>query len=123
MFRFTVQGRIGSINEYKNHTLSISVAADRLIEGRDGQYTATEWMRCVSFDPELNRQMLTELEKGQLVTLEGRIVPRIRDRSAEKKLYEPTLEIIRFERVAKPKSKANGKAKSASADAGETASA
>lgn len=109
MFRFTVQGRIGSINEYKNNTLSISVAAERLIEGREGQFTATEWMRCVSFDPELNKRLLTDLEKGQTVTLEGRIVPRIRDKNAAKKLYEPTLEITHFQRGAKPK--ANGRAK------------
>ncbi|QGZ94905.1 single-stranded DNA-binding protein [Terricaulis silvestris] len=114
MFRFTVQGRIGSINEYRSNTLSISVAADRLVEGRDGQYTATEWMRCVSFDAELNKQMLVELEKGQLVTFEGRLVPRVRDKSADKKTYETALEITSFQRGAKPK--ANGRAKSAPAE-------
>lgn len=114
MFRFTVQGRIGAINEYTHNTLSISVAADRLVEGRDGQYTATEWLRCVSFDADLNKEMLIALEKGQLVTFEGRIVPRVRDRNADKKLYEPTLEILRFDRGAKPK--ANGRAKSTPAE-------
>lgn len=111
MFRFTVQGRIGVINEYRNNTLSISIAADRLVEGRDGQYTATEWLRCVSFDADLNKEMLSVLEKGQMVSFEGRIVPRVRDKQAEKKIYEPTLEIQRFERGAKPR--ANGRSKPA----------
>jgi len=119
MFRFTVQGRIGSINEYKNNTVSISIAAERLIEGREGQFTATEWMRCVSFDPALNKRLLADLEKGQTVTLEGRIVPRIRDKQAEKKLYEPTLEITHFQRGAKPK--ANGRAKSEGSEAADAA--
>ena len=79
MFRFTLQGRIGRIQELQKNTLRISLAADRLVEGRDGQWTATEWLSCVSFDAALNTQMLIELEKGQSVTLDGRIVPRVRE--------------------------------------------
>ncbi|KAF0177872.1 MAG: hypothetical protein FD160_2438 [Caulobacteraceae bacterium] len=106
MFRFAAQGRIGSINEYRNSTLSISIAAERLVEGRDGQFTATEWMRCVSFDPALNKQMLIDLEKGQTVQFEGRLVPRVRDKSATSKIYDTTLEIASFKRTSKPKAKA-----------------
>ncbi|MES1197554.1 MAG: hypothetical protein ABUL55_02905, partial [Pseudomonadota bacterium] len=78
MFRFTVQGRVGRIDELKNNTVRISIAADRLVEGNDGQWTKTEWLGCVSFDPELNKQLLTELDKGHSASLEGRIVPRTR---------------------------------------------
>ncbi len=103
MFRFTAQGRIGSINQYKNNTVSISLAADRLVEGRDGQFTTTEWIRCVSFDADLNKRLLTDLDKGQSVTLEGRLVPRVRDKTADKKVYETTLEITGFQRGEKPR--------------------
>ncbi|WP_167755562.1 single-stranded DNA-binding protein [Vitreimonas flagellata] len=103
MFCFTANGRIGSINQYKNNTVSISLAADRLVEGRDGQFTATEWIRCVSFDADLNKRLLTDLDKGQSVTLQGRLVPRVRDKTADKKVYETTLEITGFQRGEKPK--------------------
>lgn len=117
MFRFTTQGRIGSINEYKNDTLRISLAADRLVEGNDGQWTKTEWMACVSFDPALNKEMLSDLEVGQSVILEGRLVPKLRDKSAEKKLYDPMLEITRFQRVSKPKAPKAKTAQTAEASA------
>ena len=104
MFRFTANGRVGSINQYKNNTVSISLAADRLLEGRDGQFTVTEWIRCVSFDADLNKRLLTDLEKGQSVTLQGRLVPRLREKTTDKKVYETTLEITGFERGAKPRS-------------------
>lgn len=102
MFRFTLQGRIGRIQELQKNTLRISLAADRLVEGRGGQWTATEWLSCVSFDAALNTQMLTELEKGQSVTLDGRIVPRVREVDG-KRIYDHTFEITRFQRHSKPK--------------------
>jgi single-stranded DNA-binding protein len=111
MFNFSVQGRIGSINEHRNNALAISLAAERLAENKDGQYTKTEWVRCVSFDAALNKAMLEALEVGQTVTLEGRIVPKLRDKNAAQSLYDPMLEITRFARGAKPK--ANGKANAA----------
>jgi single-stranded DNA-binding protein len=106
MFRFSAQGRIGSINQHRNNTLSISIAAERLANGRDGSFTLTEWMRCVSFDPALNKQMLIDLEKGQTVLFEGRMVPRVRDKNATTKIYDTTLEITAFKRISKPKAKA-----------------
>lgn len=117
MFRFSVQGRIGSINEYRSNTLSISIAAERLAEGRDGSFTLTEWMRCVSFDPALNKQMLIDLEKGQTVLFEGRLVPRVRDKSATPKIYDTTLEITSFKRISKPKAKAEKPAAAQPAEA------
>ena len=117
MFRFTAQGRIGSINEYKNNTLRISLAADRLVEGDDGQWTKTEWLACVSFDPALNKDMLSDLDIGQTVILEGRIVPKLRDKTADKKLYDPMLEITRFQRISKPKAPKTKPAQTADAAA------
>ena len=102
MFSFKIQGRIGRIDQLKNNTVRISVAADRLVEGNDGQWTKTEWLSCVSFDPAFNEKQLTDLEKGQAVTLEGRIVPRTRVQEG-KRLYEQTLEITRIQRGAKAK--------------------
>jgi antirestriction protein ArdC len=102
MFRFTAQGRIGRIDELKNNTLRISLAADRLVEGNDGQWTKTEWLSFVSFDAELNKQMLTDLEKGQSVTLEGRIVPRTREVEG-RRLYDQSFEITRVQRGARAK--------------------
>ncbi len=84
MFTFKVQGRIGSINEYKNNVVKISVAAERVVQGRSDNYTATEWAPCVSFDPELNKKLMASLVVGQNVTLEGLVVPRPRDKNAEK---------------------------------------
>jgi hypothetical protein len=40
-FRFTAQGRIGSIKEYKNNVVRVSVAAERIVQGRSDNYTAT----------------------------------------------------------------------------------
>ncbi|MGE0743490.1 MAG: single-stranded DNA-binding protein [Hyphomonadaceae bacterium] len=104
MFRFTAQGRIGKIEELKAKTLRISIAADRLAEGRDGQYTKTEWLRCVSFDADLNVEMLTQLDKGDSVTFEGRIVPTVWMKG-EQKIYDNTFEITRYQRLSRPKAK------------------
>ncbi len=100
MFRFTAQGRIGKIEELKAKTLRISIAADRLAEGRDGQYTKTEWLRCVSFDADLNAEMLTQLDKGDSVTFEGRIVPTVWLKG-EQKIYDNTFEITRYQRPSR----------------------
>jgi hypothetical protein len=115
MFRFTAQGRIGSIREYKNNVLRISVASERIAQGRTDSYTATEWAACVSFDPKLNKRLLADLVVGQNVTFEGLIVPRPRDKNAEKKIFELTLEISSFQPGARPKPKAEPQTADASA--------
>lgn len=120
MFRFTANGTIGRIQELNKGAVRISVAADRIIEGQAKTWTQTEWLGCVSFDPALGKQILTDLQVGQPVTLEGRLVPRSREVDG-KKQYETMLEVTGFKAGSKPK--ANGKAKSAPADASETASA
>jgi single-stranded DNA-binding protein len=104
MFRFTAQGRIGKIEELGKKTLKISIAADRLVEGRDGQFTKTEWIRCVSFDETLNAEMLTQLERGDSVTFDGRIVPTVWMKG-EQKVYDHTFEITRYQRLSRPKAK------------------
>ena len=119
MFRFTAQGRIGKIEELKAKTLRISIAADRLAEGRDGQYTKTEWLRCVSFDADLNAEMLTQLDKGDSVTFEGRIVPTVWLKG-EQKIYDNTFEITRYQRLSRPKAK-TASAKSKPEDAADAA--
>lgn len=113
MFRFTAQGRIFRIQELKSNTLAITVVADRIVEGREDTWTATEYLGCVSFDADLNKRMLIELEKGQSVTLEGRLVPRKRMVEG-KPVYDTTIEITGYSRGAK--AKANGKAKTAETD-------
>jgi hypothetical protein len=105
MFSFKVQGRIGAINEYVRNVVRISVAAERIVEGKSDNYTATEWMGCVSFDANLNKKLMAALAVGQNVTLEGRIIPRVRDKNAEKKIYDPALEILSFSAGAKPRAK------------------
>jgi hypothetical protein len=117
MFRFTVQGRIGSINEYKNNVVRISVAAERIVQGRSDNYTATEWAPCVSFDPSLNKKLMAGLSVGQNVTFEGQIVPRLRDKNAEKKVYDLSLEILNFTAGARPKAKTEKSASAETADA------
>jgi single-stranded DNA-binding protein len=113
MYRFTAQGRIGRIDELKKNGLRLSIAADRLVDGPDGQWTKTEWLSLISFDAVLNTKMLTELESGMSVKIEGRIEPRKRP-LGDTKIYDHNFVVIRFERLSKPK--ANGKAKSAEAD-------
>ena len=103
MFSFKVQGRIGSINEYKNNVVRISVAAERIVQGRSDNYTATEWAPCVSFDPALNKKLMSALSVGQNVTIEGIVVPRPRDKNAEKKIFDLTLEIQSFSAGARPR--------------------
>lgn len=112
MFRFTIQGRIGRIDQVKapDAVIRIAIAADRLVEGQDGAWTKTEWLNCVSFDRALNTRMLTELEVGQSVTLDGRIEPRKRE-VGDRKITDHSFVITRFDRLSKPKP--NGKAKSA----------
>ncbi len=105
MFSFKVQGRIGSINEYRNNVVRISVAAERIVQGRTDNYTATDWAPCVSFDPALNKKLIAGLSVGQNVTLEGIVVPRPRDKNAEKKIFDLTLEIQSFSPGAKPRAK------------------
>lgn len=111
MFRFTIQGRIGRIDQVKapDAVIRVSIAADRIVEGQDGAWTKTEWLNCVSFDRALNQRMLTELEGGQSVTLDGRIEPRKRE-VGDRKITDHSFVVTRFERLSKPK--ANGKAKS-----------
>ena len=103
MFSFKVQGRIGSINQYKNNVVRVAVAAERIVQGRSDNYTATEWAPCVSFDPALNKKLMATLSVGQNVTIEGLVVPRPRDRDAEKKVFDLTLEIQGFSPGAKPR--------------------
>ncbi len=109
MYRFTAQGRIGRIDELKKGGLRISVAADRLVDGPDGQWTKTEWLSLISFDAELNTKLLTELEVGQSAKFEGRVEPRKRP-VGDIKIYDSSFVILRFDRMSKPK--ANDKAKS-----------
>ena len=113
MYRFTAQGRIGRIDELKKNGLRLSIAADRLVDGPDGQWTKTEWLSLISFDAEFNTKMLTELESGMSVKIEGRIEPRKRP-FGDTKIYDHNFVITRFERLSKPK--ANGKAKQAEVD-------
>jgi len=111
MFRFTAEGRIGKIEGLKSNTLRISIAADRLAEGRDGQYTKTEWLACVSFDAALNSQMLAQLDKGDSVSIEGRIVPSVWMKG-EQRIYDNTFEITRYQLLSRPQAKsATAKAK------------
>ena len=112
MFSFTIQGRIGRIDQVKgtDAIVRVSIAADRIVESQDGAWTKTEWLNCVSFDRALNTRMLTELEVGQSVTLDGRIEPRKREVEG-RKITDHSFVVTRFDRASKPK--ANGKAKAA----------
>ena len=112
MFRFTLQGRIGRIDQVKGTSaiVRVSVAADRLVEGQDGSWTKTEWMSAVSFDRTLNEKMLIELEVGQSVTLDGRVEPKKRQ-VGDINIYDQSFVITGFQRLSKPK--ANGKTKPA----------
>lgn len=112
MFSFKIQGRVGSINEYRNNVVRISVASERIVQGRSDNYTATEWAPCVSFDPVLNKKLAAALVIGQNVTLEGIIVPRPRDKNAEKKIFDLSLEILSFSPGAKPRAKSDNQSAS-----------
>lgn len=109
MFRFTIQGRIGRIDQVKapDAVVRISIAAHRIVEGQDGAWTKTEWLNCISFDRALNQRVLTELEVGQSVTLDGRIEPRKREVEG-RKITDHSFVVTRFDRMSKP----NGKVKS-----------
>jgi single-stranded DNA-binding protein len=111
MFRFTLTGRVGRIEQVKGTTaiVRISLAADRLVEGKDGAWTKTEWVSAVSFDEKLNRELLTALEIGQSVTLDGRIEPRKRQ-VGEATITDHSFVLTKFERLSKP---AKGAAKAA----------
>lgn len=111
MFRFTLSGRIGRIEQVKGTAaiVRISLAADRLVEGKDGAWTKTEWVSAVSFDEKLNRDLLDALEVGQLATLEGRIEPRKRQ-VGDATITDHSFVVTKFERLAKP---AKGAAKAA----------
>ncbi len=62
--------------------------------------------------------MLTQLDKGDSVTFEGRIVPTVWLKG-EQKIYDNTFEITRYQRLSRPKTKSA----SAKTKADETADA
>lgn len=110
MFRFTAQGRIGRIDQPKNDAsvVRLSIADERLVEGPEKTWTKTEWLNAVCFDRTLNERLITDLEVGQTVTLDGRIETR-RRQIGERKITDFSFVITRFERLSRPK--ANGKPK------------
>lgn len=114
MFRFTAQGRIGRIDQVKgtSEIVRVSVAADRLIEGKDGAFTKTEWLGLISFDKAQNEKMLIALEVGQSIKVDGRVEPRKREQNGQT-IYDHSFVITSFERLSAPKAK---KAKVAPAD-------
>lgn len=103
MFRFTLTGRIGRIEQVKGNAtiVRISLAADRIVDGKDGAWTKTEWVSAVSFDEKLNRELLGTLEVGQSVTLDGRIEPRKRQ-VGEATISDHSFVLTKFERLSKP---------------------
>lgn len=107
MYRFTAQGRIGRIDQLNKGGLRISLADERLVDGPDGQWTKTEWLSLISFDAALVTKLLSELETGMRVNIEGRIEPRKRMVN-DAKIYNHNFVVLKFERLSK--SKANGKA-------------
>jgi hypothetical protein len=106
MFRFTAQGRIGRIDQVKgaSEVVRVSVAADRLVEGKDGAFTKTEWLSLISFDQPQNERMLIELEVGQAIKVDGRVEPRKRELNGQT-IYDHSFVITRFERLSAPKAK------------------
>lgn len=110
MYRFTAQGRIGRIDQLNKGGLRISIADERLVDGPDGQWTKTEWLSLISFDAALVTKLLSELETGMRVNVEGRIEPRKRIVN-DTKIYDHNFVVVKYERLSKPK--ANGKAKPA----------
>jgi single-stranded DNA-binding protein len=115
MFRFTLQGRIGRIEQVPRKdggdatVVRISLAADRLVVGRDGAWTKTEWLAVVSFDEKLNRELLAALEVGQSAKLDGRIEPRKRQ-VGDASIADHSFVLTKFERLSKPPAKAAAKA-------------
>lgn len=110
MYRFTAQGRIGKIVQLNKGGLRISIANERLVDGPDGQWTKTEWLSLISFDAALVTKLLSELEVGMRINVEGRIEPRKR-KVNDLDIFDHSFVVLKFERLSKPK--ANGKAKSA----------
>ena len=106
MFRFTAQGRIGRIDQVKgtSEIVRVSVAADRLVEGKDGTFTMTEWLSLISFDRPQNEKMLTELEIGQTLKVDGRVEPRKREVNGQT-IYDHSFVITSYERLSAPKAK------------------
>jgi single-stranded DNA-binding protein len=100
MFRFTLTGRIERVKGDAT-IIRISLAADRLVEGKDGAWTKTEWVSAVSFDEKLNRELLAALEVGQSVTLDGRIEPRKRQ-VGDATITDHSFVLTKFERLSKP---------------------
>jgi single-stranded DNA-binding protein len=111
MFRFTVQGRIGRLEPVKGmaEILRLSIAADRLVEGATGAWTKTEWLSVVCFDRALNERLLTELEVGQSVAIDGRIEPRKRP-VGDKMITDHSFVLTSFALLSKPKPAAKTKA-------------
>lgn len=120
MFRFTAQGRIGRIDQVKgtSEIVRVSVAADRLVEGKDGAFTKTEWLSLISFDTAQNEKMLTELEVGQSLKVDGRVEPRKRELNGQT-IYDHSFVITAYERLSAPKAKKS--AKSAPAETADAA--
>ena len=107
MYRFTLEGRIGRIDRVKDTSaiLRLSLAADRLVQGKDGAFTKTEWLSVVSFDQALNTQLLKTLKVGHTARLEGRIEPRKRQ-LGEASVTDHSSVLTKVERLATPASKA-----------------
>lgn len=114
MFRFSVQGRIGRLEPVKGlaEILRLSIAADRLVDGANGQWTKTEWLSIVCFDRTLNERLLTELEVGHNVAIEGRVEPRKRP-LGDKMITDHSFVLTSFSLLSKPKPAAKTKAAAA----------
>lgn len=118
MFRFTAQGRIGRIEQVKGtpEIVRVSVAADRLVEGKDGAFTKTEWLSLISFDRPKNEMMLAELEVGQSIKVDGRVEPRKRELNGQV-IYDHSFVITSYERPSLPKATKAKEARAERADA------
>jgi len=111
MFRFTVQGRIGRLDPVKgmSEILRLSIAADRRVEGATCQWTKTEWLSVVCFDRALNERLLTELEVGHSVSIDGRIEPCKRP-VGDKSITDHSFVLTSFALLSKPKPTAKSEA-------------
>jgi hypothetical protein len=91
-----------SIGGHRPQSTSYQLSSvDRLVEGKDGAWTKTEWASAVSFDEKLNRDLLTAVEVGQSVTLDGRIEPR-RRQVGDATITDHSFVLTKFERLSKP---------------------
>jgi single-stranded DNA-binding protein len=111
MFCFTAQGRIGRLERIKGlaEIIRLSIAADRRVEGATGQWTKTEWLSVVCFDRALNERLLTELEVGHSVSIDGRIEPCKRP-VGDKSITDHSFVLTSFALLSKPKPSAKSKA-------------